>query len=431
MRMGVQTSSAQWVITLNLLVGAVVAPTVGRLSDGPHRKRLLVVCLALTAAGSVVAALAGSLSVLLVGRALQGFAYGLVPGAIAVARQHLPRERTAKAIATLSITVAMGLGFGYPLTGLTVGTLGLGGAFWVALGLVLVGLVVVLRLVPPDQAGERRPFDLPGALWLSGVLVALVLAITQAPRWGWASPGTGVLTGVAAVCAWSWVRGARRTTTAFVDLASLRVRDVAATHLGALALASTVYAAMSTSSLVVQAPTSTGYGLEVSVLVAGLVILPLSVGSIAANQVLRLALPRCRATTLLAAGAAVLLVGNASLLVVRSSLGPLVAGMAVVGLGMGLVFGSAPVVVARGVPRGEVGSAVSLNQVLRTVGGLLGSAATGSVFAATSTDLGFPSAGGVRLAHMGAVLVAGVCALGLAAVWFVHPAGGHGAEPSS
>ncbi|MGO2643187.1 MFS transporter, partial [Brevibacterium aurantiacum] len=38
----VSISAAQWMLTINLLVGAIVTPVMGRLSDGPHKKRLLV-----------------------------------------------------------------------------------------------------------------------------------------------------------------------------------------------------------------------------------------------------------------------------------------------------------------------------------------------------------------------------------------------------
>lgn len=44
--LSVSVSSAQWMLTINLLVGAVATPIMGRLSDGPHKKRLLLVSLA-------------------------------------------------------------------------------------------------------------------------------------------------------------------------------------------------------------------------------------------------------------------------------------------------------------------------------------------------------------------------------------------------
>ncbi|MBA2517024.1 MAG: MFS transporter, partial [Solirubrobacterales bacterium] len=53
-------SATQWSLTSTLLVGAVASPVVGRLGDGPHRRRVLLVCLATVTAGGVIAALAGT-----------------------------------------------------------------------------------------------------------------------------------------------------------------------------------------------------------------------------------------------------------------------------------------------------------------------------------------------------------------------------------
>jgi predicted MFS family arabinose efflux permease len=81
--MDVSVGTAQWMLTINLLVGAVATPVMGRLSDGPHKKKLLLWALLIILAGSVIAALAPNFTVFLVGRALQGLTYGIVPVTIA------------------------------------------------------------------------------------------------------------------------------------------------------------------------------------------------------------------------------------------------------------------------------------------------------------------------------------------------------------
>lgn len=54
----VPVSTAQWMLSINLLVGAIATPVMGRLSDGPHKKRLLVFSLVIIFIGSVLAAAA-------------------------------------------------------------------------------------------------------------------------------------------------------------------------------------------------------------------------------------------------------------------------------------------------------------------------------------------------------------------------------------
>src|SRR5690349_13712678 len=110
-------SATQWSLTATLLVGAVASPVVGRLGDGRHRRTVLLACLALVALGGAVAALATSLPPLLAGRALQGIGLALLPLTMAAARDHLPAGRAGATIATLSVTAAVGVGLGYPITG--------------------------------------------------------------------------------------------------------------------------------------------------------------------------------------------------------------------------------------------------------------------------------------------------------------------------
>ncbi|WP_425861021.1 MFS transporter [Arthrobacter sp. TWP1-1] len=88
--MNVPVSTAQWMLTINLLAGAMATPVMGRISDGPHRKQLLLVALSLILIGSIIAAVAPNFTILLIGRAFQGLRYGIVPFTISLARRHVP-----------------------------------------------------------------------------------------------------------------------------------------------------------------------------------------------------------------------------------------------------------------------------------------------------------------------------------------------------
>lgn len=68
-RFDTSLGSAQWSLTLTLLLGAISSPVIGRLGDGPHRRTVLLACLTAVSFGGVLAATAPSLVVLLVGHA--------------------------------------------------------------------------------------------------------------------------------------------------------------------------------------------------------------------------------------------------------------------------------------------------------------------------------------------------------------------------
>src|SRR5829696_9145562 len=87
-------SSAQWSLTVTLLVGAVATPVIGRLGDGRHRRTVVLAVLSVVLLGCVLAALPLGLGWLITGRGLQGLGLGLTSLAIATARTALTGERS-------------------------------------------------------------------------------------------------------------------------------------------------------------------------------------------------------------------------------------------------------------------------------------------------------------------------------------------------
>src|SRR5262245_33065974 len=84
--LGAPASDTAWAITATLLAGAVATPWVGRLGDMYGKRRMLLVSLAILVAGSVVCALSDSLTPMVVGRAMQGLAAGVIALGISIMR---------------------------------------------------------------------------------------------------------------------------------------------------------------------------------------------------------------------------------------------------------------------------------------------------------------------------------------------------------
>jgi len=153
----VSLAAAQWMLTLNLLVGAISTPVLGRIADGPHPRRVLIGMLICVLVCSLLAATSSAFPQLLVGRALQGLAYGIIPITITLARRHLPGDRVGPGIAALSVTAATGIGLGYPFTGIVAEHLDYRVAFWVAAGFSASALAMVPWAIPGSAPRERRP----------------------------------------------------------------------------------------------------------------------------------------------------------------------------------------------------------------------------------------------------------------------------------
>src|SRR5829696_4098035 len=110
-------SGVAWTLTGYLLSAAVCTPIFGRLGDMFGKRRLLVIALAVFAAGSVVAALADSLELLVAGRVLQGVGGGIFPLCFAIIRDEFPPERVSASIGLISATFGIGGGAGLILGG--------------------------------------------------------------------------------------------------------------------------------------------------------------------------------------------------------------------------------------------------------------------------------------------------------------------------
>ncbi|MFC9455473.1 MFS transporter [Streptomyces sp. NPDC056983] len=375
----VSLSAAQWVLTATLLAGAIAGPVLGRLGDGPRRKGAIQGTLIGVFAGSVLAALAPTFGLLLAGRALQGLGMGLMALTIAVARDHLPAPRIRSGIASLSITTSVGAGIGYPVTGLIAQHLDYREGFWFAALLSAVALIVVTRVVPAGASPPQHPLDITGAALLCSALAAILLALSQGEAWGLSSVATLSCLGAGTLLLAGWILQALRTRHPLVDIRLLRNRAVLAANTTALLMGIGMYAVLSLINLYTQAPAAAGYGFHLSLTATGLVLMPMSLGSLTANRVASALVSRMGLYRVLPLGTLLVTVDLLLLAVWREHVAVLVLGTLLLGTGVGAAYAVMPVLIVRHVPPSETGSATSFNQVLRTVGGSVGSATISAI----------------------------------------------------
>jgi predicted MFS family arabinose efflux permease len=395
----VSLSDAQWSLTAALLAGAVSAPIMGRLGDGPRRREAIAGGLVVVLLGGALAAVADSLPVLVAGRAMQGVGLGLIPLAMAAARDGLPGPQVAPAIALLSVSAAAGVGAGYPLSGLIAEHFGLHAAYWFGAGVAAIALAAVLAVVPPSTTKTPASLDARGALLLSVGLVALLLAIGQGAAWGWGSTRVVALLAGAAVVLIAWVPLQLRAAAPLIELRLLRHPAVLTADASAFVLGMAMYIDLSVVTGLVQAPPAGGYGFGASVLTAGLCLVPFSVMSLLASRTLPLATRVLGPRGVLPVGCLVMGAAGAFFALDHGHLAEAFVVMAIVGAGMGYTFAAIPGLIVRAVPEQETGSAMGFYQVVRYIGFSIGSALAASVLAAHTpaghhlpTESGFATA---------------------------------------
>jgi predicted MFS family arabinose efflux permease len=415
----VSLTTAQWLLTLTIMVGAVATPVLGRLGDGPNRRAVLAGGLVAVVIGSVVAATATRFDQLLVGRGMMGVGMGLVPVAMAIAREHLPAHRLGPGVAALSITAATGAGLGYPLSGLLADAVDYHAGFWLAAGLSAVGVVAALLVVPgpmPD-APPAAGLDVPGTVLFGGALATLLIALSMGTEWGWTAPSVLglILMSVALTAAWAVVE--LRTRRPLVQLRYLTKKLVLIADLTAVLAGFGMFLMMTLVNRLAQAPTSSGYGFGESAGMAGLVLTPLAVGTVTANRSAGALYRRAGSRGLMITGIAAIAIALFGLAVARDHLIELGAANCLLGLGIGLAFAAMPALIIRSVPLAETGSATGFNQVLRYAGGAMGSALGAALLAAhTPAGAAQPASDGYTIAFLAGGVVCLVAAVVAAAL---------------
>lgn len=390
----VSLSSAQWTLTLALLTGAVTTPVLGRLGSGPHRRAAILGTLGVVSLGGVLTALPLSFSWLLLGRAAQGVGLALTSMLMGVARDHLSDKRSGSTIALLSVASTAGVGVGYPLSGFLTEHGGLRVAYGFGAAMTVMALAVALKVIPPSTHKRATRIDVPGAVLLALALSLVLILVSETALWTSGPWTAGMLATVAVVSAGMWVRVELRSSAPLVDLRLFRHRAVVGAN-GAMFLGGIgMYLLLTVVTRYAQTPSGAGYGFGLDVFMAGLVLVPFSVFGFLAGKLSPAVLRRVGAGRALTVSALIVLVALALFAGTRAGVAELCAVMAILGFGVGSFSAALPAVVLPMVPSEETSSAMSINQVVRSVGFSFGSAIGGLVLAAgTSAGSIFPSEG--------------------------------------
>ncbi|MCI2415916.1 MFS transporter [Saccharopolyspora sp. K220] len=393
-------SDATWAITATLLAGAVATPVVGRLGDMYGKRRMLLVSLGLLVAGSAVCGLSSTLAPMVVGRALQGLAAGVIPLGISIMRDELPAERLGSATALMSASLGVGGALGLPAAAFLAERADWHVLFWTAAGLGALVAVLVLTLVPESEVRTGGRFDLVGAAGLSAGLICLLLAISKGADWGWTSARTELLFGASAVVLVLWGWWELRTRQPLVDLRTTARRQVLLTNVASAVFGFAMFAMSLVLPQLLQLPEATGYGLGQTMLAVGLVMGPSGLVMMAMAPVsARVSKARGPKVTLML-GALVVAAGYGLGAALMSEVWQLVLVSSVIGAGIGLSYGAMPALIMAAVPVAETAAANSLNTLMRSIGTSISSAVSGVVLAQLTITFGslvLPSQNGFRL----------------------------------
>lgn len=377
--LGATTSQLQWIVDAYVLVFAGLLMAAGSIGDRYGRKGVLQIGLAVFALTSIAASMADSAHALIAWRAAMGVGGALIfPATLALLVNvfTVPRQR-AIAIAVWAATSGLAVALGPVSGGLLLKYFSWGSVFLVNVPVVVVAMVLIGWLVPTSRNTTVHRMDPAGILLSIGGISLLVWAVIEGPKHGWLSLTSLVaFAGAAALLMW-FVRVERSIDHPMLDV---RVFSNLRFTAGSLSVTFAFFALFGFIFNVTQYfQVVRGYG----TLEAGVRTVPFALFTGAAAPAAAILAQRRGTKYVVAAGLALMAIGFAwtTTLTDSSSYWLIVGQMLCMGGGLGLVNAPATEAIMGSLPPEKAGVGSAVNDTARELGGTMGVAIVGSLFA--------------------------------------------------
>jgi EmrB/QacA subfamily drug resistance transporter len=396
-----------WVLTAYLLSASIFTPILGRVGDMIGKERIFVFTLGALAVGSLLAAIAPSIWILIVARVIQGVGGGIVPVAFGIIRDEFPADKVAGAVGSLAALTAVGGGLGIVLAGPIDEALNYHWLFWLPMILTIAAGIAAVLFVPESPVRAPGRISWPPAVLLSGWLVALLVAVSEAPSWGWGSIRVIGLLAAAVVLAAAWIFAELRARTPLIDMKMMRQTAVWTNNLVALLIGLGMYATFAFLPEFVQTPASAGYGFSASITRSGLLLLPSALTMFITGMFAGRLAARLGGKVLVVAGCLLGAVSLAILAFAHQHEWQIYLSQGIQGVGFGMAFAAMSALIVAAVPPSQTGVASGMNANIRTIGGAIGSAVMASIVTSQLQASGLPKESGYTtgFAVMGAMLI--------------------------
>ena len=368
-----------WVVTAYILTATIVAPLYGKLGDLYGRRNTIFVSVALFLLGSVLCGVAGSMTFLIVARAIQGLGGGgLFVLALSVVGDVVPPRERGKIQGVFAAVFSTSSVLG-PLAG---GWLSENAnwhwIFFINIPLGLIALAGFAASFKPRGIRTSHKIDWWGATTLSLGLGALTLVTSLGGRsFGWTSPEALGLVALTLVSLAAFVAIENRAAEPILPMWLFRMNVFWVTSVIGFIVGAALFGAITFVPIYLQiakGATPTGSGLMLIAMTVGILLASTLAGQYMGRTGRYWILPVIGMTTLL--------IGMLLLTQLQRDTGTAMFSFSLlmVGLGMGCIFPVVTTAVQNAVPREAMGTATAAGLMVRQTGGALGVAAFGALF---------------------------------------------------
>jgi EmrB/QacA subfamily drug resistance transporter len=374
-----------WAFTAYLLTATISGPIYGKLSDLYGRRPIFLVGIGIFLLGSVLAGFSTSIEWLIASRAIQGLGAGaLFPVALAIIGDIFSPSERGKYQglfgAVFGVAVLIGPAIGGLLTDLASWRL----VFFVNVPVAAVAVLLVWRYLPSYHlAGDKVKIDYLGAALFTAALVPILVGLTNKQSAEWTDLGVGGLLLIGALFLAAFVFVESRVEEPIVPLSLFRIRAFSVSVVAIFLAAFGFFAAvvfLPRWFQVVEGVSATESGYQILPLLGGLIVSAIASGQIVART------GRYRWLLFVALITAAIGLYMLSTMDRDVAIPMLWLAMLITGLGVGPTFAVFTLIVQNSVPVARLGTATSNLTFFQQVGGTVGLAITGTIFASTLTD---------------------------------------------
>jgi EmrB/QacA subfamily drug resistance transporter len=374
------TTQLQWVVDAYNLVFAALLLTFGSLSDRFGRKGMLLAGLGVVGTASLIGGFTTSPAQLIAARAVMGLGAAMTfPATLSlISNVFTERRERARAIGLWGAVAGVAIALG-PIVG---GWL-LEHYSWTAIFIAMapvaaVAAMLVALTVPTSKDPDAAAVDMPGLVLSSAAMALLVFTIIEAPTYGWGAARSVAGFAASAVLLTAFVVRERRAAHPMLDVRLFRNMRFSAASAAVTVSFFTLFGFIFLITQYFQfvrgyGPLSTGVRLLP-------VALSVGAGSVAGTQL------AVRAGTKLIVTTGLILMAVfygwvAATTSATLGYGIIAAQMVVYGLGLGLTSAPATESIMGAISRRKAGVGSAVNDSTRLIGGTLGVAVIGSVYA--------------------------------------------------
>jgi EmrB/QacA subfamily drug resistance transporter len=374
-------NTIQWVVNAYALTFGVMIVTGGRLADMFGRRNAFFLGSAIFATMSALGGAAPSETWLIATRTLMGIGGALMwPAILGMTYGLLPEEKAGLAGGIIIGAAGLGNALGPLIGGVLTDAASWRWIFFLNVPVAAFAVLVTYFLVQvKEPEAEDQRIDYAGITALSVGLVSLLVALDQVDDWGWGDPKTIALLGLAAVLVTAFVPIERRAGRhALVPREVMKNQSFTASCIAILFMSATFFAAL------LYLPQFMEKQLGYSPLESGVGMLPFLATFALVSFVAGPLYNRLGAKILAAIGAACITAAPFVFSQVgsSSSYGSLVAGMVVLGIGIGSFYPTATTAGVTSVNESQTSLAGGIIYMFQIAGGSIGLGLTTTVFSA-------------------------------------------------